>query len=66
MNVKELKQCRKQLERDLAEDINNLISIFEKETGVGVSNVSVNLINIPAVGIKARHVMESVNVDILI
>ena len=64
MDIKEIREKREQLERDLYSANEKLISEFQKETGVNVGRVDVNLGLIETIGEPNRYIVMNVGVDL--
>lgn len=63
MDIKELHAREKKLERDLCAANERLISEFEKDTGVYVSRVDVDIALIETAGEPDKHIITGVNID---
>lgn len=63
MNIEELHAREKKLEQDLCAANERLISEFEKDAGVYVSRVDVDMALIETVGKPDRYIITGVNID---
>lgn len=63
MNLEELQAREIKLERDLCAANEKLISEFEKDTGVYVSRVDVDIALIETAGEPDRYTLTGVNID---
>ena len=63
MDVEELHAREKKLERDLCAANERLISEFERDTGVYVSRVDVDIALIETAGEPDKHIITGVNID---
>lgn len=63
MDIEELHAREKKLEQDLCAANERLISEFEKDTGVYVSRVDVDIALIETVGKPDRYIITGVNID---
>ena len=63
MDTKELQERRDKLQRDLCAANERIISEFEKDTGVYVSRIDVDISLIATVGEPDKYVITGVNVD---
>lgn len=64
ITIKQLQEKREQLERDLYSANEKLISEFQKETGVNISRVDVNLGLIETIGEPDKYIVMNVGVDL--
>lgn len=64
MDIKELQARRDKLERDLYTANSKLISDFQDETGIDVSDVSIYLSKLETIGAPDKHIVMNVSVDI--
>lgn len=64
MDIKELQARRDKLESDLYAANSKLISDFQDETGIDVSNVSIWLSKLETIGAPDRHIITNASVDI--
>lgn len=64
MDIKELQARRDKLERDLYTANSKLISDFQDETGIDVSDVSIWLSKLETIGAPDKHIVMSASVDI--
>lgn len=63
MDVKEVVEMRRQLERDIAAELSHYIQSFEGATGVGVSGISIDFID-ASTAISRRSVIANVTVKL--